>query len=394
MTGVVDPDLLEVVRARLSADGGEVSPARVAAALQSEGRMFGQGAVLQVVDALRLDTRGIGPLEELIALPGVTDVLVTGPDAVYIDRGEGLERTKVSFPDDAGVRRLAQRLVAGAGRRLDASVPFADVRLGDGSRLHAALAPVASPGTCLSIRVPSRRPLSLGDLLASATLTPLGEGLLRDVIGHKLSFLVSGGPGSGKTTLLAALLAEVDPRERIVIVEDSRELAPRHPHVVSLEARQANVEGMGEITMQSLVRQALRMRPDRLVVGEVRGAEVADMLTALNTGHDGGCATIHANSARDVPARIEALALVAGLTRAAAHAQLGAAVEVFVHVRRGSDGRRRVSEIGVLGRAADGLVEANPAVLFDESGTASAGPGANALEARLSPRPPSPRLGR
>ena len=204
-----------------------------------------------------------------------------------------------------------------------------------------------------------------------------------DVVRRRIAFLVSGGTGSGKTTLLAALLSEVDPRERLVIVEDSHELQPRHPHVVNLEARQANVEGVGEISIRDLVRQALRMRPDRLVVGEVRGAEVTDMLAAMNTGHEGGCATVHANAARDVPARLEALGVGAGLPREAVHAQVASAVDVVIHLRRAVDGRRQVSEIAVVTRADNGLVVASPAVAFSEDGEVRAGSGAPALERLL-----------
>jgi pilus assembly protein CpaF len=187
---------------------------------------------------------------------------------------------------------------------------------------------------------------------------------------------------AGKTTLLATLLSEVSPRHRLVLVEDAAELRPRHPHVVTLEARRANVEGAGEITLQHLVRQALRMRPDRLVVGEVRGAEVVDLLAALNTGHEGGCGTVHANSAADVPARVEALAVAAGLSRDAVHSQMASALQVLVHLRRGPDGRRRVGEVAVLERG-DGLVRARPAVLFADDGSVSTGPGARRLERLL-----------
>jgi pilus assembly protein CpaF len=253
------------------------------------------------------------------------------------------------------VRRHAQRLATAAGRRLDDAAPYVDVRLGDGTRLHAVLAPIAYPGTCISLRVPPRRRLTLDDLVAAGAASARMAHLLKTIVERRLAFLVSGGTGSGKTTLLRILLSMVDPSERLVLVEDSAELRPSHPHVVSLESRPANVEGAGEITMRDLVRQALRMRPDRLVVGEVRGHEVVDMLAALNTGHEGGCATVHANSAADVPARLEALGVAAGLTREAVHAQAVSAIDAVVHVTRGSDGVRRVAEVGVVQRCADGL---------------------------------------
>lgn len=379
----VDSELLDRIRVRLTAEGAGPSHARVAAALRAEGRLVGDAAVLDVVDALRRDSVGAGPLEALLRRPGITDVLVNGPEDVYVDSGAGLERTSVRFADDDAVRRLAQRLASAAGRRLDDAAPFVDVRLPDGTRFHAVLAPLARPGTCLSLRVPARLAMSLADLVIAGSLNELGSDLVRDLVRTRAAFVISGGTGSGKTTLLAALLSEVDPRERMVIVEDSSELRPRHPHTVSLEARQANVEGVGEISLRQLVRQALRMRPDRLVVGEVRGAEVTDMLAALNTGHAGGCATLHANSAHDVPARFEALGLTAGLPRDALHAQLFSAVDVVIHLRRGVGGQRWVSEIAVLVRDGRGLVEVSTAVTFSERGDVETGAGASALESLL-----------
>ena len=230
------------------------------------------------------------------------------------------------------MRRLAQRLAALGGRRLDDATPYADLRLADGTRFHAVLAPVARPGTLVSLRVPRPRVFTLDELVAAGTLTPTAPGCCGPSSSRRLAFLVSGGTGTGKTTLLAALLSLVDPGERIVLVEDAGELRPDHPHVVGLEARPPNIEGAGAIDLRTLVRQALRMRPDRLVVGEVRGGEVVDLLAALNTGHEGGCGTLHANSAVDVPARVEALALAAGLGRAAAHSQLASAVDVVLHL--------------------------------------------------------------
>jgi pilus assembly protein CpaF len=373
---------LDSVRARLAVTGAEPTPDRVAAALRSDGRLVGDAAVLAVVDALRRDVVGAGPLQELLHQPDVTDVLVNGPDEVYVDRGDGLEMTTVRFPDDAAVRRLAQRLAASGGRRLDDASPFVDVRLRDGCRFHAVLAPVARPGTCLSLRVPARRSFDLDDLVAAGSIPVDGRDLLLAMVEARAAFLVSGGTGSGKTTLLATLLSAVAPRERLVLVEDAAELRPRHPHVVTLEARRPNVEGAGEITLQHLVRQALRMRPDRLVVGEVRGAEVVDLLAALNTGHEGGCGTLHANSAGDVPTRLESLAVCAGLSREAAHAQVAAAVDAVVHLRRGADGRRRVAEIAVLEQRA-GVVRAVTAVTFDAAGRVVTGDGARRLERLL-----------
>jgi pilus assembly protein CpaF len=313
---------------------------------------------------------GTGPLEPLLAAPEVTDVLVTAPDEVWIDRGRGLEHTGVRFPDTASVRRLAQRLAAVAGRRLDDARPWVDARLPDGTRLHAVLPPVAVRSACLSLRVVRPRAFTLAELAAAGPVPPGGETLLRRLLAARLSFLISGGTGTGKTTLLAALLSLVPPGERIVLAEESAELRPHHPHVVGLETRPANQEGVGLVTLQDLVRQALRMRPDRLVVGEVRGPEVLDLLAAMNTGHEGGACTLHANAAADVPARLEALGAVAGLDRAALHSQVAAALSVLLHLVRDREGRRRIAEVHVLDRTASGLVTTVPAVVWAPGGFA------------------------
>ncbi len=376
-------DVVDDVRDQLARTGATLSPEVVAQALRARGRPVGDATVLAVHDLLRRDVVGAGPLEPLLRLPGVTDVLVNGPDAVYVDRGDGLERTSTVFPDDAAVRRLAQRLAGSAGRRLDDATPYVDLRLPDGTRLHAVLAPLARPGTLISLRVPRSRVFTLEELAERGTLNADGAVLLRRLIEARIAFLVSGGTGSGKTTLLSALLSVVDPGHRLVLVEDASELRPEHPHVVALESRPANVEGAGEVPMRVLVRQALRMRPDRLVVGEVRGAEVTDLLAALNTGHEGGCGTVHANSAADVPARIEALAMAGGLAQAAVHSQLASAVGAVVHLARDVQGRRRVAEIAVLVRAEGGLVCAVPAVVFGADGSTGERAGAELLDLRL-----------
>lgn len=375
---VADPTMVEEVRSRLAAEGAALSPDRVAQALRAQGRPVGDRTVLAVYAALRRDVVGAGPLDPLLHSPGVTDVLVNGPEQVWVDRGQGLERADLAFPSDDAVRRLAQRLAASVGRRLDDASPYVDLRLADGTRFHAVLAPLSRPGTVLSLRVPRRRVFTLEELVASGALTRDGAALLRRVVERRCAFLVSGGTGTGKTTVLDALLSLVPAHERVVVVEDASELRPDHPHVVGLEARPPNVEGAGAVTLQALVRQALRMRPDRLVVGEVRGAEVVDLLAAMNTGHEGGCGTVHANSAADVPARIEGLALAAGLPRAAVHSQLASAVDLVVHLQR-EDGVRRLAEIGVVRRQRDGLVEVAPAVSFDRDGAPAEGPGATHL---------------
>lgn len=385
MTSVA-PDLLERLRRTLATGGVELTPNRVAEALRGEGLVLGHDAVLEVVDALRRDIVGAGALDPLLRADGVTDVLVNGPHEVYVDRGDGLEQVDVTFSDDEAVRRLAQRLASAAGRRLDDASPYVDVRLPDGTRCHAVLAPIARPGTVISLRVPARRTFTLDELVECGTVSPGGAQLLRVLVDSRAAFLVTGGTGSGKTTLLATLLDLVDPAERLVLVEDSSELRPDHPHVIGLEARPANVEGTGTVTMRELVRQALRMRPDRLIVGEVRGAEVVDLLAALNTGHEGGCGTVHANSSVDLPARIEALGVAAGLSRDAVHSQLAAAVDVVVHLVRPRSGVRYVHEFGILRPGLDQLVHCEPAVVFAPDGTASHGPGADRLDAILGGR--------
>jgi pilus assembly protein CpaF len=375
-------DVVDAVRDRLASRPGALTPHRVAEALREAGRPVGDATVLAVHEALRRDVVGAGQLEPLLRTEGVTDVLVNGPDEVYLDRGEGLEPTGVRFRDDDAVRRLAQRLAALGGRRLDDAAPYADSRLPDGTRFHAVLAPVARPGTLVSLRVPRARAFSLAELVACGTVTDDAARLLRRVVSRRLAFLVCGGTGSGKTTLLDSLLSLVSPGERIVVVEDASELRPVHPHVVALEARPANVEGAGRISVRDLVRQALRMRPDRLVVGEVRGGEVVELLAALNTGHEGGCGTIHANSAVDVPARVEALALAAGLGREATHSQLASAVDVVLHLARGNDGTRRLVQVAVPRRDPSGFVAMVPAVEFAD-GVTVPGPGADRLAATL-----------
>ncbi len=376
--------LVEEVRHRLVGHDGPLTPHAVADALRSAGHPVGDATVLAVHEALRRDVVGAGALEPLLRSDGVTDVLVDGGGRVLLDRGAGLEEADVAgaLGSEDAVRRLAQRLAATAGRRLDDASPCVDARLGDGTRLHAVLAPVARPGTLISLRVPRRRAFSLDGLVAAGSLGAAGGRLLRRVVDARLAFLVTGGTGTGKTTVLEALLSATDPAERLVVVEDSAELRPEHPRVVGLEARPANLEGAGEVTLRTLVRQALRMRPDRLVVGEVRGGEVVDLLAALNTGHEGGCGTLHANRPADVPARVEALALAAGLGREAVHSQLASALEAVVHVDRAGDGVRRVRELAVLRREGP-WVRAVPAVRFDDRGRGAPGPGADELERLL-----------
>jgi pilus assembly protein CpaF len=379
---MADADLVDRVSSRLVRAGEPPTSARVVAALRAEGVVLGDRGVLDVVGAVTHELTGAGPLDPLLADPRTSDVLVNGPDEVWVDRGDGLVRSRVSFHDEAAVRRLAQRLAASAGRRLDTAQPAVDARLPGGVRLHAVLPPISPRGTLISLRIVARRTYALAELEALGSLLPEMTAALRDLVDARLAFLVTGGTGTGKTTLLSSLLSCVAPAERIVLVEDSGELVPDHPHVVRLEARPPNVEGAGSVDLRDLVRQALRMRPDRLVVGEVRGEEVIDLLAALNTGHEGGCGTVHANTAHDVPARLEALALSAGLGREALHSQLSAAVQALVHVVRGRDGRRRVAVLAALRREENGRVGVVPALTAGPGGV-TVGEGLDVLRRHL-----------
>jgi len=382
-----DADVLDRVRTRLLAAGVAPTGAEVARALREDGVLLGGDGLLAEAERVQAELSGAGPLEPLLRAPDVTDVLVTAPDEVWVDRGSGVERVPVRFRDEAAVRRLAQRLAASCGRRLDDAVPYVDGRLPDGTRLHAVLAPVSVGGTCLSLRVPRRRSFSLEELVSAGSMPAELGPWLRAVVDGRLAVVVSGGTGTGKTTWVSMLLAACDPRDRIVVVEDSAELVPDHPHVVRLESRPPNIEGAGAITLRDLVRQSLRMRPDRVVVGEVRGAEVVDMLAAFNTGHEGGLTTVHANSAADVPARLEALALTGGLDRAAVHAQMAAGLDVVVHLERGRDGVRRWASVSVARRLGDVTV-LDDALRRSHAGGLELGPGHERLVERLGSRAP------
>lgn len=370
---VLPAGLVDSVQRRLAAEHVPPEPAILARVVREEtAGVIDDARMVDLILGLERELTGCGPLTGLLADPATTDVVVNAPDDVRVDRGRGWQRSEVRFADDAAVARLARRLAAMAGARLDDARPYVDGRLPDGTRLHAVLPPVASGGTCLSLRVLRPARYDLAALAAAGLFPGRSEPVLRAVLAARLAFLVCGGTGSGKTTLLGALLSEVSPDERIVTVEDAEELRPTHPHVVRLVARAANVEGAGAVGLAELVRQALRMRPDRIVVGEVRGAEVSDLLSALSTGHEGGAGTVHANSARDVPARIASLAQAGGMGRAAAHAQLAGAVQVVLYLTRRS-GVRRLAEIAVLEPDPDGLVRAVPAIV-DGSPTPGGGP--------------------
>ncbi|WJZ01481.1 TadA family conjugal transfer-associated ATPase [Corynebacterium freiburgense] len=344
-------ELVERVQRKLAESSTAYDPSAIAQCIRDEAGVISDEDVLGVLRRISNDSHGAGILEQVLAVPGVTDVLVNGPKEVWFDRGEGLERAHLQFENDAEVRQLATRLAVACGRRLDDAQPFADGRLqrpdSSSIRVHALLSPPADGGTCVSLRVLRQAVTTLNGLVDRGTMSEESATVLSRIIRARQSFLVVGGTGSGKTTLLGAMLAEVPHTERIICIEDTAELHPPHPHVVSLVSRARNVEGNGEITMTDLLRQALRMRPDRIIVGEIRGGEVVDLLAALNTGHDGGAGTVHANSLREIPARMEALAALGGLDRKALHSQLSAAVKIVVSMRRTSHGRQ-LHQIGVL----------------------------------------------
>jgi pilus assembly protein CpaF len=284
-------------------------------------------------------------LAPLVSDSGVTDVFANGPGELWVDRGNGLERQPGTGLDESGLRELAVRLIALGGRHIDEATPCVDVRLNDGIRVHAVLPPISTHGTLLSIRLPGARRMSLADLDDAGFFERVPLATVTELIAARKNLLISGASGSGKTTLLGAMLGSAQPTERIIAIEDVAELRVEHPHFLSLEARQANLEGAGQLGLERLVREALRMRPDRLVLGECRGAEIRELLAALNTGHDGGAGTLHANSLADVPARIEALGALAGLGPSAIARQTVSAIGAVLHLER-AGGIRRLVRLG------------------------------------------------
>ncbi|TMK73121.1 MAG: CpaF family protein [Actinobacteria bacterium] len=311
----------------------------------------------QVREYILRETVGLGPLEELLADPHVEEVMVNGAEHVYVERRGRIERTDVRFESDRALRDAIERILAPLGRRVDELSPMADARLGDGSRVNVIIPPLAVDGPALSIRRFSASRPGPDELVALGTLTPELRELLADSVTARRSILISGGTGSGKTTLLNALSSHIDPLERVVTIEDAAELRLLQPHVVRLESRPASVEGRGEVTIRDLLRNALRMRPDRIVIGEVRGAEALDLLTALNTGHDGALSTVHANSPEDALRRIETLALMAGigLPHEAIREQVRRGIGLVVHLAREADGARSVIAVAEATAVAGGV---------------------------------------
>ena len=319
-------------------------------ALRREDLPLNEDERRRLVDDLLEETLGVGPLAPLMADPAVTDILVNNPRQVYVERFGRLEKTDVRFRDVDHLVRIIQRIAAHVGRRIDESSPMVDARLPDGSRVNATLPPVTLDSPTLSIRRFGRQRLRRSDLMRSGMFSQEMETLLDAVVRGRKNVLISGGTGSGKSTLLGALAEVIPDRERVVTIEDSAELILDQEHVVRMETRPSNIEGRGLITARDLVINALRMRPDRIIVGEVRGGEALDMLQAMNTGHDGGMTTVHANSPRDALARLETMVLMAGLDlpSRAIREQIVSALHLIVHVRRSEDGVRRVESIAEI----------------------------------------------
>lgn len=301
----------------------------------------------RLVEEVRHELFGLGPLEPLLADPTISDILVNSPYKVFIERGGKLERVGVTFNDNAHVLRVIERIVSTVGRRIDESSPMVDARLTDGSRVNAVIPPIALDGPILSIRRFGADPLKMNKLIANGALTKEMADMFAKCVKARLNILISGGTGAGKTTLLNALSAYIPDDERIVTIEDSAELLLQQQHVVRMETRPRNIEGRGEITQRDLVKNALRMRPDRIVIGEVRGEEAIDMLQAMNTGHDGSLTTIHANTPRDAIIRIETMIQMAGLklSENAMRQQIASAIHLVIQVARLSDGKRRITSV-------------------------------------------------
>jgi pilus assembly protein CpaF len=338
--------------------------------LQQESVPLNQRERARIVQDVVYEVVGLGPLEPLLADTTVNDILVNGHKHVFVERQGRLELTPVRFKDDAHLKKIIEKIVSRVGRRIDESVPMVDARLADGSRVNAIIPPLAIDGPSLSIRKFSKDPLQLYHLVEKRSLTPeIGE-LMKAIVQARLNVLISGGTGSGKTTLLNIMSGFIPNNERIVTIEDAAELQLRQDHVVRLETRPANIEGKGEIAQRELVKNALRMRPDRIILGEVRGAESLDMLQAMNTGHDGSLTTVHANSCRDALTRIETLVSMAGLnlaTKAMRH-YVSSALDVIIQIARMSDGTRKLISVQEIAGMEGDLITLQELFVFQQTG--------------------------
>jgi pilus assembly protein CpaF len=347
------------LRERLVAEAGEGDAdvaARIRSVVEREAGLLDAEQREALVARVAEGAFGLGPLEPLLRDPAVDEVMVNGPRAVFVERGGRVEPAAVTFGSDAELRHVIERILAPLGRRVDEASPLADARLPDGSRVNVIIPPLSLDGPILTVRRFRRRGFRAAELVEQGTMTEALRAFLAGAVRGRINVLISGGTGSGKTTTLNALSAYIPPGERIVTIEDAAELRLQQPHVVRLESRPPNLEGRGEVTIRALVRNALRMRPDRIVVGEVRGAEALDMLSAMTTGHDGSLSTIHAGSPEEALRRLETLALMAdvALPLAAVREQVAGAIELVVHQARGGDGERRVVEVAEVVRLAGG----------------------------------------
>ena len=327
---------------------------RVAELIAVEARPLDPAQQKTLVERVLSSALGLGPLEPLLADPLVDEIMVNGPDLVLVERAGRIEPTDVAFESEQALMHLIERVLSPIGRRVDESSPLVDARLGDGSRINCVIPPLSLDGPAVTIRRFRQRGFSLDELIASGTLTHDLAAFLGTCVQARLNLVTSGGTGSGKTTLLNVLSSLIDPGERIITIEDAAELRLRQGHVVRLESRPANLDGEGEVSIRALVRNALRMRPDRIIVGEVRGSEALDMIQALNTGHDGSMTTVHANSAPDAVRRIETLALMAdvALPHSAVRGQIASALDLVIHLERTASGARRVAAVCEIVRTA------------------------------------------
>lgn len=352
-------NLLNLVRQKLVDSNQEITSGEIIKVVRKETHgLLNENQLFNQYKKIEQELVGLGKIEYLLQLPNITDILVVGSNEIWIDQGKGLEKTSLQFSNEKEVASLATRLALQNGKRLDAAKPWVDTNINLPNvdyhiRFHAVLASLTRQGTCISLRILRPKEVNLAQLVANQTIDTGIVHFLKQMISRKVSFLISGGTGSGKTTLLNALLQEIPNNERVICVEDTYELVATSKSQINLTTLDANNEGTGEITLSLLIKQALRMRPDRIVVGEVRGAEIVDLLTALNTGHLGSAGTIHANSTAEVPSRVEALGALGGIKRSSMHSLFAAAVKIILHVEKDTAGYRRLKEIGILYRDGD-----------------------------------------